>query len=122
MLRFFWNDESGFVVSSELVLVATIVVIGLIVGLVEVNYSIVGELNDVSESIGSLNQSYFTTGITGLTSTSATSNPKQQTPVPPGGTAKAQTAGSIFRDNADACDGNECTLGCDAPTAESPKS
>ena len=58
MLRNFWNDESGFIVSAELVLVATIVVIGLLVGLVEVQWGVVGELNDVGDAIGSLNQSF----------------------------------------------------------------
>lgn len=33
MLHRLWNDEDGFVISAELVLVATIVVIGLILGL-----------------------------------------------------------------------------------------
>ena len=63
MLRKFWNEETGFIISTELVLVATMVVIGLIAGLVEVSFAVVGELNDVSEAIGSLNQSYSYTGF-----------------------------------------------------------
>ncbi len=106
MLRNFWNDENGFLVSTELVLVATICVIGLISGLVEVQYAVIGELNDVSEAIGSLNQSYF---FSGFCST------KQN------GGIKAQTSGSFFMDHIDQCDGNECTLGCDAPQPEMPK-
>ena len=58
MLRKFWNDESGFIVSSELVLIATICVIGLIAGLVEVQWAVVGELNDVSDAIGSPTRSF----------------------------------------------------------------
>jgi Flp pilus assembly pilin Flp len=64
MLRKFWNDESGFIVSSELVLIATICVIGMIVGLVEVQWAVVGELNDVGDAIGSLNQSFQFAGFT----------------------------------------------------------
>ena len=106
MLHKFWNDETGFIISSELILVATMVVISLIAGLVEVSFAVVGELNDISEAIGSLNQSY---SFTGFTSTKA------------GGAVKAQTFGSIFVDHVDSCDGNECTLGCDAPVPEIPK-
>ena len=106
MLRKFWNEETGFIISSELVLVATMVVIALITGLVEVSFSIVGELNDIGEAIGSLNQSFT---FTGFTSTKT------------GGAIKAQTFGSFFTDHVDQCDGNECTLGCDAPVPELPK-
>lgn len=105
MLRKFWNEETGFIISTELVLVATMVVIGLITGLVEVSFSVVNELNDISEAIGSLNQSFF---FTGFTSTKI-------------GGIKAQTFGSFFTDHTDSCDGNECTLGCDAPVPELPK-
>jgi len=41
MLRALLNDEAGFVVSAELVLIATLLVIGLIVGLSEVQHSVV---------------------------------------------------------------------------------
>lgn len=108
MLRKFLNDEIGFIISSELVLVATICVIGLITGLVEVQFAVVNELNDVSEAIGSLNQSFFFTGFTA-------------TKVNGGGGIKAQTFGSFFTDHFDQCDGNECTLGCDTPVPELPK-
>ncbi len=106
MLRNFWNEESGFIISSELVLVATICVIGVIAGLVEVQFALVGELNDISEAIGSLNQSFFFTGFTSRKSD---------------GSVKAQVVGSFFTDHIDACDGNECTLGCDAPVQEANK-
>ena len=47
MLRELLNDEAGFIVSAELVLIATILVIGLIVGLSSIQHAIVQELNDV---------------------------------------------------------------------------
>lgn len=53
-----WNDDAGFIVSAELILIATILIIGLVVGLVELQASILHELNDVGEAIGSLNQSF----------------------------------------------------------------
>ena len=109
MLRNFWNDESGFLVSAELILIATIMVIGLIVGMVEIQYAVVGELNDVSEAIGSMVQSFSTTGFTSIKS------------APGNGGIKAQTFGSNFFDTVDQCDGNQCQIGCDAAGAETPK-
>src|SRR5436853_5130256 len=110
MLRNFWNDESGFLVSSELVLIATICVIGLIVGLVEIEWSVVGELNDVGDAIGSINQSFQFAGFTSFKTQSASGN-----------TIKAQIFGSSFVDTVEECDNNQCTLGCDSPVPEVPK-
>lgn len=62
-MRKLWNDEAGFIISAELVLVATIVVIGLIVGLVSVRNQVVQELVDVGQAIGNLSQSYCFGGI-----------------------------------------------------------
>lgn len=84
-LKLFSRDEAGFIVSAELVLIATILVIGMIVGLSEVQTAVVHELNDVANSIGSLNQSYSFRGFTGC---------------------KAVTVGSKFQDNFDVCDNN----------------
>lgn len=63
MLRNLLNDECGAVISAELVLVLTIAVIGLIVGLSEVAVAINTELNDISNALGKLDQSYFYTGF-----------------------------------------------------------
>ncbi|HCS52834.1 hypothetical protein [Rubinisphaera sp.] len=101
------NDEAGFIVSAELVLIATILVIGLIVGLSEVQHAIVSELNDVGDAIGTLNQSYFYSGF---------SSKKSQ-----GYGYKAYARGSVFEDRTDECDNNQCDISCDAPTAEGPK-
>lgn len=65
MLRKLWRDEAGFIISSELILVATILVIGMIVGLASVRDSVVGELADVAEAIGAINQSYSFHGLIG---------------------------------------------------------
>jgi hypothetical protein len=61
-LRTLWNDDAGFIVSAELVLVATILVIGLIVGLTSLRNQIVQELVDVGQAIGSMSQSYAFAG------------------------------------------------------------
>ena len=108
MLKNFYNDEAGFIVSAELVLIATIVVIGLIVGLSEIQHSIVNELNDVADAIGELDQSYCTFGFSAEKSGG-------------GNGVKSFTVGIDFIDYEDDCDHNQCSLECDPPQDESPK-
>lgn len=57
-----WNEETGFVVSAELVLIATIVVLALIVGLSVVRTSVTSELFDIANAFGHANQSFHTHG------------------------------------------------------------
>ncbi len=108
MLQQLLHDESGFIISAELVLVATLLVIGMIVGLSEVQHAVVQELNDVADAIGNLNQSYCFSGF----------SKKSQFN---GGGVKAYTRGSIFFDSQDECDNNQCDLDCDGPVGEGPK-
>lgn len=104
--RSLWLDEAGFIVSSELVLVATLLVVGLVVGLSEVQHAVVSELNDVGDSIGSLNQGYLYSGLSAR---------KQN------GGYKSYLYGSSFSDKVDDCDNNQCDIACDAPVNESSK-
>ncbi|MDA0589251.1 MAG: hypothetical protein O2820_17255 [Planctomycetota bacterium] len=78
------NDEAGFIVSAELVLVLTIGVLSMVVGLTAVRDSVVQELNDVSHAIGTISQSYNVTGL---------EKPDH-----------SWTAGFGFNDRADECD------------------
>ncbi len=57
-LRRLIHDESGAVLSIELILLATLAVIGLMVGLASYRDAIVQELGDSAASIGSLQQGY----------------------------------------------------------------
>lgn len=91
-MRAFWKEECGFVISAELVLVLTIAVLAMIVGLSEVAVAVNTELNDVSNAIGALNQSYAYTGF------AATANCDSK--------HKSYVAGSMFKDNVDDCDLN----------------
>jgi len=109
MLRALLRDEAGFIISAELVLVATILVIGMIVGLSEVQHAVVQELNDIGDAIGSLNQSYAFSGFLAV---------KNQGNV---AAVKAYTRGSIFTDTVDECDNDQCAIACDAPVVEAPK-
>lgn len=60
-----FNDEAGFIVSAELVLVATITGLGLVVGLSEVALNVNNELEDVGSAFCSIQQSFQTSGSCG---------------------------------------------------------
>lgn len=111
MLQRLMQDETGFIISAELVMVATILVIGVIVGLSEVQHAVVGELNDVADAIGSANQSYGYSGFSKVDGGWGFC----------GGTVHAWTVGSSFVDLQDACDLNQCQLACNPPVIEFPK-
>ncbi len=65
LLKRFWNEEHGFVVSAELVLIASIVILALVVGLAEVSHAVNHELEDVASAFGSLNQTFSYNGQCG---------------------------------------------------------
>ncbi len=106
MLKQLWNDECGVILSAELVLIGTILVIGMIVGLVELQCAVVGELSDLGDAIGNLDQSYK---ISGMTSYKA------------GGGIKAATAGAKYTDSPDEGDCNTIIV-CDEATGQGEKS
>ncbi|MEW4456210.1 hypothetical protein AB1L30_26330 [Bremerella sp. JC817] len=58
VMKKLWNDERGFVNSTELILIATLAVLGLIVGLASLRDSVVQELGDSAAAVGQVNQSY----------------------------------------------------------------
>ena len=110
ILQRLWADEAGFAVSAELVMICTILVLGSIVGLTTVRDQLVQELADVAAAIGTVNQSYSFSAITGHHSS---------------------TAGSFFIDLIDSCEvscsndvsgaGANCVNVCGVPaTHEDP--
>lgn len=76
----FLHEEDGFIISSELLLLGTIAVVGLLVGLVSIRDSVLLEFDDFSRAVGLLDQSLSYAGVTD------------------GG---ATTAGGLFQDSAD---------------------
>ena len=88
-MKSLWNDEAGVILSAELVLISTILVLGMIVGLVELQCSVVAELSDLSSAFGNLNQSYNTSGFTSSKGANE---------------FKARTHGAAYTDKADVCD------------------
>lgn len=102
MLRNLFHDESGVIISAELVLVLTVAVLAMVVGLSEIAVAVNTELNDLSNAVGALSQSYSYTGFSSTKSA---------------GLFKNSVAGSYFADASDDCDGNTtCDLVCGAPT------
>ena len=65
LFRQLWTDDNGFVVSSELILIATILVIAMVVGLQTVRDAVLQELGDVANAIGNVSQDYSYGGATG---------------------------------------------------------
>ena len=106
MFKKFWNDEHGVVLSAELVLVGTILILGMIVGLVELQCAVVAELSDLGDAIGNVDQSYRIPGMTSFKT---------------GGGVKAQTSGAAFNDGPDAGDCN-AIITCDSAVSGGEKS
>ena len=65
IMRTLWIDETGFIVSAEMILVASIVVLGMIVGMTVVRDTMITELSDTATAIGQMNQSYSFGGARG---------------------------------------------------------
>jgi Flp pilus assembly pilin Flp len=92
-LKNIWRDETGGVLSIELVLIATIVGLGAITGLTSTRDGVITELADVGGAVSYLNQSYILGGIKAHCAT---------------------TAGTNFEDFADFCDDEQLTNECNS--------
>lgn len=97
VVRSFVNDEAGFIVSAELLLIATIAVLSLIVGLSEVAFGVNQELEDIGSAFGAINQSFAYNGVAG---------------------SKGTAAGSGYGDGRDYCDYDTDIVCNTAPTGE----
>ena len=64
----FWNDDCGALIASEFLFVATILVIGIIVGLANVRDAVNTELAELSNAILALSQGYTISGQIGCCS------------------------------------------------------
>ncbi len=62
LIQSLWNDEGGMILSSEVVLVGTILVIGAIAGLTSLQYAVTHELNDTARAYDAYNASGFDDG------------------------------------------------------------
>jgi Flp pilus assembly pilin Flp len=78
-----WRDECGFVISTELMFIATLLVIGLVTGLATVRDQVATELADIADAVSELDQSFSFAAITATV---------------------GSVAGSTFVDAADFCE------------------
>lgn len=60
-----WREESGAIVSAEVILIASILVIGVIVGLKSVRDAVVSEWADVGQALANIDQSYWFSATAG---------------------------------------------------------
>ena len=91
-MRKLFNDDNGFVISAELVLVMTIGVLSMVVGLSSVSHSITNELCDVASAFGTIDQTFNYRGV--------------KKDIDDCGTHPwhGKTAGAGFNDKIDTCD------------------
>ncbi len=65
LLRRLWGDDQGALISIEYLFVATILVIGLVVGLTNLREAINAELTALGNAILALSQGYTVSGSSG---------------------------------------------------------
>lgn len=104
LVRALWNDERGFIISAELVLIGTLCVLGLLAGMTLVRDSVAGEFADIAGAMRSLDQSYYYSGFRAWKSLRC------------GGT-KAWTAGSCFNQRGETCEADIVTFAACRETA-----
>lgn len=114
------NDEAGFIISAELVLVMTIGVLAMVVGLTAVRDAVSHELNDLSHAFGAVSQSYAVTGLQKGRGGNYGSDHCHG-----GGATHGFVQGFGFNDNADDCDCHVIELidvaGKDDPSMGAPE-
>jgi len=73
MLQQLWNDDAGYIVTTEMLLIFVILVLGLIAGLANLRMAIVNELTESGLALLNLNQGYTIAGLSGCGGSSAAS-------------------------------------------------
>jgi hypothetical protein len=89
------SDQTGFVVSAEVMVIVTLLFCATVVGYAVVRDALVQELGDIGEMVGSVSQSYNVTGIQKRKNDGF----------------HARCSGFGFNDNSDACDCQGITIG-----------
>src|SRR5207247_9778741 len=91
MLRL-WKDDGGALIATEWVFVATILVLGVITGLVAVRQAVISELTEFAQAVMALNQSFSFSGQTNCESSTAGSSASDTTDTINEGSVGATTA------------------------------
>ena len=93
MLHQLWNDDCGAGhITAEWILLFTILVLGIITGLVAVRQAVISELTETAQAILALNQSFSFSGQTNCESSTAGSSGSDTTNTIIEGSVAASTA------------------------------
>ena len=87
VVRRLWSEEAGFIISTEAIIILTMLICAAVVGWQSIREAVVAELADIGAAIAALDQSYSFSGFTGHS---------------------ASCSGSFFSDNRDFCDDADC--------------
>jgi hypothetical protein len=68
MLKKLWSDDAGAIIAAEYLFVATILVIGIVVGLASVRDAVNSELAELANAYLALSQGYILSGQSGCCS------------------------------------------------------
>src|SRR5262249_26532771 len=71
LMLMLWQDDLGALIATEWVFVATILILGIITGLVAVRQAVVVELTDFANAVLALNMSYSFSGQTNCQASTA---------------------------------------------------
>ena len=87
VLQRLWSEDTGFIISTEAIIILTMLICAAVVGWQSIRVALVAELADIGDAIAALDQSYSFSGFTGHAAT---------------------CSGSFFSDNRDFCDDVDC--------------
>jgi hypothetical protein len=87
-----WNDDCGALIATEWVFVVTILILGIITGLVAVRQAVISELTETAQAILALNQSFSFSGQSNCESSTAGSSGSDTTNTIIEGSVAASTA------------------------------
>ncbi len=87
VLQRLWLEDGGFVISTEAIVILTMLICATVVGWQAVRVAVVEELSDIADAIAALDQSYSFAGFQGHA---------------------ASCSGSFYSDNRDFCDDTDC--------------
>ena len=101
MIRKLWNDDCGStLVTSELLFLFAILVLGTITGLVALRQAVISELTETAQALLALNQSYSFSGQSNCESSTAGSSASDTTNT----ITESSTAASTATINQSPCD------------------
>jgi Flp pilus assembly pilin Flp len=98
VMKKLWQDDAGWIISVEMILIFTIVSLGLIVGLTALRNALVDELTEVANAITAIEQCYSWSGLSNCSSSVCGSAATDKAGSQSFGVVAAPTAVSVSRD------------------------